>query len=519
MQAIDAKACRDPVGMILSGKQRLHAIVEGSETDQGGRLSANDTYVATQNARRRGVHLFWFGLVLAIATFILLWPALLNRYPILAPDSLDYIKQGRIILHNLRIPRSSITDQMTARAEIYCLVLLPLHLNRTPWLIVVFQSLITSYVLWLVLRFVFGAVRTSYYLAFIAIMSVLTTVSWFASFVMADILGGPVYLAMYLLVFAHETLSRTERVLLSLIVFLGVVSHTTHLMLAFGVCTVLAFLLITIRWKPMMNRGRYVGQLAGILAVAVVSQVLLHGYLYGPFSFSGQSPPYLMARLIADGPARTYLQQHCGEKDWVVCKRPAELPVKSDDFLWAPDGVWQSASVSERARLMKEQTPLMIATLRTYPRQQFRVSLNNWEMQFQAYHLLDFGPSWFVNLMSEPIVPGSHAAYERSHQARDTLPYKKFGDITKAVALYSLCALLILLPSAYLQHRDKLVTLAIVILPVIVANAFVCGVLSIVAARYEARIMWLIPMLTIFLLADAFQLGISRLRLRATVSN
>jgi hypothetical protein len=101
------------VGMILSGKQRLHAMVAGWKRIRG-RLSANDTYLATQNARRRRVHVFWFGLVLAIATFILLWPALLNRHPVLAPDSLDYIKQGRIILHNLRIPRSPITDQMTA---------------------------------------------------------------------------------------------------------------------------------------------------------------------------------------------------------------------------------------------------------------------------------------------------------------------------------------------------------------------------------------------------------------------
>jgi len=44
--------------------------------------------------------------------------------------------------------------------------------------------------------------------------------------------------------------------------------------------------------------------------------------------------------------------------------------------------------------------------------------------------------------------------------------------------------------------------LAVVVLPVVVENAFVCGALSVVDERYQNRVMWLVPLVALLLLAE-----------------
>ena len=42
----------------------------------------------------------------------------------------------------------------------------------------------------------------------------------------------------------------------------------------------------------------------------MAAQMALHGYLYGKPTLNGERPPYLMARIVADGPGRWYLEKN-----------------------------------------------------------------------------------------------------------------------------------------------------------------------------------------------------------------
>src|SRR5271154_679250 len=158
-----------------------------------------------------------------LAALLLTWPAILNGYPLLYPDSVAYLEDGRPVARALLLHKLS--DYYGMRSFIYSLGILPWHANVTPWPVVALQALVAAYVIWLVVRSaVQSAVQANvprqtglYFLILVALLSLLSSLSWFASLVMPDILGPLLYLSIYLMVFARETLSRTEHLLVALV--------------------------------------------------------------------------------------------------------------------------------------------------------------------------------------------------------------------------------------------------------------------------------------------------------------
>ena len=180
---------------------------------------------------------------------------------------------------------------------------------------------------------------------------------------MPDILGPLLYLCIYLLVFARDTLSRPERIAVAVIACWAVASHATHLMLGAGICLLLAALWAIFRNGFMSGRLKALGEVAAIVMLAAIAQVALNSYLYGKPSLNGERPPFLTARLIADGPGRWYLEQHCSETKFAGCGHLRELRDDSDQFLWADDGVWRTSSIEAREQMLREEIPFALATL------------------------------------------------------------------------------------------------------------------------------------------------------------
>ena len=82
---------------------------------------------------------------------------------------------------------------------------------------------------------------------------------------MPDILGALLYLALYLLVFARETLSRVERIALSIVAVWGVTAHATHLMLAAGICASPELLYLFPVATTYAHRGRELFQIIALV--------------------------------------------------------------------------------------------------------------------------------------------------------------------------------------------------------------------------------------------------------------
>jgi len=335
-------------------------------------------------------------------------------------------------------------------------------------------------------------------------LSLLTSASWYACFIMPDILGPLAYLAIYLLAFARDTLSRAERWGLYLIAVWGITAHASHFLLFAGLLALLV-LFAAFERQPFLRRLHRLGEIAAILAVAAVVQMALHGYLYGKPTLNGIRPPYLMARIVADGPGRWYLEKNCPRLQWAVCNHISQFTNDPDVFLWEQNGAYESASDAEKTQIEQEEMPLVLATIRAYPLQQLSRSAANFLDQF-----LHFGPygfnanDWMLQQFDE-VMPRARASYLGSRQAHDALPLDLFTDIQWWTIVASLAAIAVLIPFLWRRHSPRLAGLTLVVAATVVANAWVTGVLSVVDDRYQCRVIWLVPLLAGILFLDWLQ--------------
>jgi len=439
-----------------------------------------------------------------LGALMLAGPALFNGFPLLYPDSMTYLADGPPVARAVFLHQFS--EYYGVRSFFYSLGILPFHWNLSAWPVVALQCLLVAWVLWLVVRSIAPRRVAAGYLPLMLVLTALTSVGWYASFIMPDILGPILYLAIYLLVFASDTLSRSERLALYPIAVWGITAHASHFVLAAGLCLLLAVAAI-LPWRvfdrrPLRARLLSVAQVAGLLAVAAALQFALHGYLYGKPSLNGERPPYLAARIIADGAGRWYLQKNCPQANLFLCGHLQELSDDPDSFLWDADGIFAQASEEEREQISKEEMPFVLATIRAYPGQQFARSASNFQQQLLAFGLYGFDPSPWIQNEFATVLPGAREHYIGSRQARDALPLDLLTDIQFWFVIASLAASGTLIPLLWRRHSNLLPGLGLVIVAAVVANALVTGVLSVVDDRYQCRVIWLVPLLAGLLLLD-----------------
>ena len=430
------------------------------------------------------------GAVLA-AAFLMAWPALYNRYPLLYPDSMSYLEDGPLVARALFLHKFS--DDYGGRSFIYCLGILPLHLNFTLWPVVALNALLTAYVIWLTVRSILPKNTILRYLALVLPLSIFTGSSWSVAWIMPDILGPALYLSIFILVFAPQSLSRAERLIVVLIAWWSAASHITHLLLAAGICVFLA-LLSLLRRPRVQHCLRAVGGVAMIVIAAAAVYISLHWYLYGKPSLEGKGPPFLLARVIADGPGRWYLQKHCGDLHLEVCTHVHNLPDNVGDFLWGDDGIWLNASAEQRDRMQSEETAVVVGALREYPREEFMISANHFWGQLHTFGLSDYDANPWILEMAGTVMPVARLRYVQTRQAQETLHEEFFASLQYWTVLASL--VVIGTGFVFVRHRSGRVTgLTTIIVMAVVANAAVTGILSNVEDRYQARVIWLVPLL------------------------
>jgi hypothetical protein len=436
----------------------------------------------------------WLSRAAAVLTgaLFLSWPAFYNGFPLLYPDSMTYLWDGPPVARAVFLHSPS--DFYGVRSFFYSLGILPWHWNVNAWPIVGLQCLLVAWVLWLAVRSVAPRHTVGRYLIVVAFLALLTSASWYASFIMPDILGPILYLTIYLLVFGRDTLSRAERLSLYPIAWWAVTSHTTHMVLAAGLC-VLLVLFAALERKSFRSRMRPVGEVVAVIALAAAAQMALHGYLYGKPTLNGEPRPYLMSRIIADGPGLLYLQRNCGHLQWTICDHLQQLSVDTSVFLWESDGVFENLSDEGKAILAKEEMPLVLATLRTYPREQLSRSAANFRDQLVAFGSYGFDPGkWILDQFDSVLTP-ARSSYLRSRQAHGTLPLDLISEIQFWTVIGSLAAMAALIPLLWRRHSPRLAGLALVLVSMVVLNALVTGVLSVVDDRYQCRVIWLVPLL------------------------
>ena len=411
------------------------------------------------------------------------WPALLNGYPILFSDTGAFLAQTD--------GPSMIWDKPFVYGPFMALF----HWRLSLWGPMLAVLLGLSHLLWRTQRAVLGAVTPRRHLALCAGLATLTSAPWFATFLMPDIFAPALVLSLYLLAFGR--MSRGEAAWLTVLATLCAASHLSHLPLAAGLVGMT--LLLGGRFAPVLRAGLP-------LALALALLIALNWVGHGRLAVSPYGSVFALARLVADGPAARVIERDCPDAGWHMCGWAGRLPTDSDAFLWEPDGpVW-----SPRADGVEPGGPISLApeaseivgrALRAYP---LEVAWSATQNALAQLFTARVGDVLGQDDMGAALPERVRAVFGPAEQARLEAGLQWRNGLRQAAARLTwphpwitvLAALATLLGwwRAHRAHDLPRLRLALFVLVGLTVNAAATGALSGPHHRYQARIVWLLPL-------------------------
>ena len=487
----------------------------------------------------------WRSLLLTLAgTALLLLAVRIDGFPTAFTDTDDYYSQGVELWQTARVElfgampepdtRSPADKaqaaidaelsrtQMAARSTSYSLFLYGLESAGTLWLVAAAQAMCAAWVLLLALRSAVPGAGTRSYLALMAMLAAGSTLPLFAGFAMPDVLAGVAVLGVALVALFWRQLSRTERALLTALLVFVFVVHTSHLLLGVVLLPIAAVLLA---WQRTPLRA-VAGRTAVIVATLVAAGALNAAYAHHVLATTGEPlrhQPFVMARVLADGPGRAYLRSACASGTRFALCRFKALPLDdSEDILWSdlPNrGVFLLADYATRIRLEDEELRFVLGTVAADPWGQARASAANWARQLTMTGVDDVvrDPRYYLtdDYWSKTYLPDMIMAVAHCGRRGDACPLMltprtltvdsalngRSPPAPVSARAYGAVVLAALGLTAALLWRDRrrpareLLALAALVLLAVFLNAGITGVISGPFARYQARLIWLIPAL------------------------
>jgi hypothetical protein len=419
---------------------------------------------------------------------LLAWPAFLNGYPLVFIDTVSYLAQ------------TIVPETPWDKAPAYGPFLHAFHWRVTLWTALAAQAVLVSWMLWLTQRAVRGRVTPAAHLLLTAALAALTSLPWFAATLMPDVLSGVATMAVFLLGCARHRLSRAEAFAVLLVGAFAVAAHLSHLIVA--AAGVMLVVVLERRARPALRAAA-----VPALAVLVLLAANLAGH--GRAVLSPNGAIFLLARLQADGPAAATIRERCPGAGWYLCAFADRLPMDSDAFLWDPASpVSRDPDGNPRfmgsIALVPEAQAIVAATLADRPFAVMRAMAGNALAQLVLPRVGDTLPDTHLALsarrmMRDGFPPRELAGFDAGLQMRGLLPEAAAPFLWPHLPVLIAAIPLTALGLARGGREQRALILAAFV--AIGANAVATGALSKPHHRYEARIVWLLPLAAILTLA------------------
>ena len=439
------------------------------------------------------------GLLVCTAAFV-------NGGPILFPDTLSYLSDGTNLVR--------LSRPINERSVSYGLMIWPLHGERTLWPVVLAQGLVVAHLLRLALRVMGVDARTPAFLAIVAALALATPLSWHASHVLPDVFAGVSVLALFLLGFAAHRLGRGEVAYLVLLAATAISFHLSHLPTALAIvgATMLSWAIghwrrgsratadadataaaaaaaARVDPRPLLVIAPVALAVAGLLAFSLA--------VYGFASLTPRSPPFAVARLLADGPAKAWLREVCPQRRLALCPHLDTIPDNEIAIVWG--FFHERRRTPEYARMRAEQGEVVLGTLLRFPREVIgnALSATAWQLAtIESEAQFNDADRWKLPAR----YPYADAAFEGSMQDRGLLSKPSLAHVNRVHGWVALSSAIGAAVSAILCARRRQWLPALftaVVALALLANAFTTGTLSGVYGRYQGRLIWLLTLCAI----------------------
>lgn len=486
----------------------------------------------------RTSHFYKF-ITFLVLPFLLSWPAWFNGQPFLFQDTTAYIK-GAASAANLLVETETARNWLNAGADadaaapVHAGAAAPApapsaHLSSSPDKSGVISGRSIYYGMFLLLTacvlglkgvpllqallataMIATFLRQRYTIDYRTIAAVLLALAvasplpYFNSMLMPDVFAGLGIAGVVALILMPRA-PRAIRLFWALVTMAAVLFHTANIMI------ILATVLTLVALSLLLNRSEPVNWRAVLLALGLVGVGVAGeaGFSAGVRYFTGTAPirpPFMTARLLADGPGNTFVRTQCPQAGFEVCRYARDFTRgTSDDFLWSADpriGVFTLAPKASRTRLGQEDFAFAKAVLTRYPLPVLENSARNIGAQLGYIGLEEFvyAPG-MVPAFAPKIPAAEQATLEHTRAATGTF---NVGYSALLIRITSVAALLVCLAAAVVLFRRRrhgeLTLLAIMLLSMLI-NAGVCGALSTPHDRYQGRIVWILQLMAMIIVA------------------
>lgn len=460
-----------------------------------GGSAAQASAAATTSEGRSNIAAWTVAITAMILALLL--PALWNGFPLIFPDTGGYLE--RPMLGTLE----------NGRAAIYGLFLyagIPLAF----WPNVILQSALMVWLLLLTMRAQGLGGRPWLALAIVTMLCIGTGLPWFAGLLMPDILFPAAVLAIYLLAFQANQLSRWENTGLAVLIAVAIPSH----MAAAGLCAGVIVALWVLSRLPRLGVPK---PALTVAAAAVATGILLcpvsNFAITGQFTFTPGGTGFLFGRLVDDGIIERYLDERCPDPALRLCAFKDEMPDEVDDWLWGHDSPLYKLGGWEGHR--SEQQAIIRDTLRRYPLTHAIAAVTAIFDQFTTFatefSIDDNDPTVDTFDKYLPRLYPQLMSARQQAQRFDIAPLNYIHVPVSGLAMAALFGVLIF--RRRLALTPQYTALCLTILLALAVNAAVCGIFSHAVDRYGGRLALLAPFAIALLIAYRYSIGAAADRL------
>jgi hypothetical protein len=472
-----------------------------------------------------------------VGALMLMSATLVIGRPSVFTDTDDYYAQGRSIVRALDkwafhgVPIVNLDDaqyrlthadggdeepvhnQDGARSAYYGFALYVLQAIGTLWLFAFAQALVGAGLIYALWRAAAPKAAAWSYFALMAGLTAISTLPVFTGFAMPDVFAGFAAIATVLLMIYPDRFRWPAQVALWLLLAAAMNFHMSNTITAMGLtaASIAALIWFKAPWGDLFKR------VATVLLAAMVA--IGASALYGQMVKlrSGDElghPPFLTARVLADGPGREYLIHVCATGDpYVICGFKW-LPLDdSEDILWSDDqerGIFNLSEFPMRQKMEHQDAQFALASTLYDPLGQIKVSLDNWRQQIfnvrldepllnPGFYLHDF--YWKTTNLPKLIKGAGPQCGRTPGDCAVWFDPEVLAVIDGTAAAFAAAFL------GYRLHKIRFIAMwarrdfddpvfrasiaAVLLIVAVILNAAVCGAISGPFPRYQARIVWL----------------------------
>jgi hypothetical protein len=412
-------------------------------------------------------------------------PALWNGFPLIFPDTGGYVT--RLIEGTLGMGRSALYG-------VFLYAGVPLSF----WPNAMLQSALTVWLIVLTMRTHGLGGRPWLALGVVAMLSVATSLPWFAAQLMPDILFPCAVLALALLAFRGAQLSLWERAGLAAVIVVAIPSH----MAAAGMCVgVIAALWLLSRIRIFALPAPRLWLATGAVAAGIAMCPVSNYAITGNFAFTPGGTSFLFGRLIEDGIVARYLDEQCPDPALKLCAAKGDLPKIADDWLWG-DNLFNKLGGHEAWEA--EEKAIILATIARYPLTHAATAVADTLSQFVSFRtevsMHDNEPT--IATFGDRF-PALYPRFMKARQQDDKFNIAPLNWLHVPLAAIAIAGIgAALLWRRRLGVTPELAALCLTILLALAANAAICGIFSHPVDRYQSRLVPLAPLAMALLIAQ-----------------